>query len=1012
MESTLYTFFQAGPLSSAEVLAFRVERRLGQPPFAEIDVRSADPFEPDDLLGHAARLVFGREEPEHTFDGVVEGVTIVATPEDDTPRGHVHRLTVASHLGLLAHEHDCRIFQDKDVREIVTELLGSLGLPPARQSWSLVAKYPKRPYCVEYNESAAAFVSRLLEEEGIFFTTESGESGEVLVFEDDSTVARPIEGERTLRHRPQAGLLAPGDSVGFLTERHRTQSGKVVLRDHDFEKPDLDLTVSREADADTDLELYDYPGLYTDPAQGARLAEVRLQARQAERATLEFESACPRLVPGRWFELLEAPRSLDGEYFVTSAVHELKEGRYSVHATAIPKKVKYRAPQVTPRPVIRGPQTATVVAPKGSPAEEIHTDELGRCKVLFHWDRYGASDDTASHWMRVAQLQTSGSMILPRVGWEVIVEFAEGNPDRPIITGRVYNGRYMPPYALPEGKSRTALQTASSPGGGGRNEIRLEDKAGSEEISIRSQKNTTLATGNNKTRSVAVNETKNVGVNSELTVGANQTVKVTNGYLDTVKGAHSLSVGGDRNVEVNAVYALASGGASTTNVGGNQMEMDGNPIKALLALAVKAAKAAVEKQVEQALAALDKAVSDKVEQVMGPIESLQEKASAVGAAMQAVSNGDLSGAADALTGAGMLPSAGDIGSSIGGSPVGGGDGGGGGGAGKGGADTGGSATKGGAETGGTASKQKKGASAAAGAGDTGSSAGGSGAGAGGATDPGAYGGGSGKAKKAGGGAAAGGDAGGGDGGGAATKNKKGQGGGTDKGAGLDSVLGGGSVTSALGLDDFIGGALNTATDELDDLLGLGGAGGGGSSEANKAGPDGGVGGNSGADSATGPGHAVLMCASTHAETVGSLKATIAAAGIHTVVNGARTQDIGAAHVEVVGGTRAESCLSCKTEEAVGLVVVSGAAEAEMVGGTRSTMVGGAIVEKVGDACVVQAGGKAMLVGAFHKVDASGAIVFKCGGSEVVIDGGGITLKAAAVTITAGTIQLTQSVSEA
>src|SRR5262249_7164473 len=157
-------------------------------------------------------------------------------------------------------------------------------------------------------------------------------------------------------------------------------------------------------------------------------------------------------------------------------------------------------------------------------------DKHGRVKVRLHWDRYAKNDDTASCWMRTSQQQTSGSMILPRVGWEVIVEFLEGNPDRPIVTGRMYNGKFMPPYALPEGKSRTAIKTHTSPGGKGINEIRMEDKAGSEEVKIASQKDTTLATANNKTTAIAANGTKNVKVNSTITVGADQTVKVTNGY--------------------------------------------------------------------------------------------------------------------------------------------------------------------------------------------------------------------------------------------------------------------------------------------------------------------------------------------------------------------------------------------------------------------------------------------------------------------------------------------------
>jgi type VI secretion system secreted protein VgrG len=272
-----------------------------------------------------------------------------------------------------------------------------------------------------------------------------------------------------------------------------------------------------------------------------------------------------------------------------------------------------------------------------------------------HWDRYGKPDDTASCWIRTAQLQTSGSMVLPRVGWEVIVEFLEGNPDRPLVTGRVYNARFMPPYALPEGKSRTAIQTASSPGGSGRNEIRMEDKAGAEEMHVGAQKDTTLVTANDKTVSVAVDASKDVKVDSTTTIGADQTIQVTNGYQSTVKAAQTVSVGGNRTVEVNAVYGLTSGGASATSVGGTHFEMDGSPLQALLALAVKAATEAAQAEAQQALQQLDQAVQAKVDQVMGPIHQIQQQAESVKAGMDAVSNGNLAGAADAFGAAAGMP---------------------------------------------------------------------------------------------------------------------------------------------------------------------------------------------------------------------------------------------------------------------------------------------------------------------------------------------------------------------
>jgi type VI secretion system secreted protein VgrG len=910
----LSVFFQAGPIESFDVAGLHVERRLGAVAEAEVIVRSPTYAEPDDLLGLPARVAFGHGEADHQLDGVVTSAAIVMSPQESTTDENVvYQVRVSSALALLERQVDCCIFQDKDVKEIVSQVLDLLGVPVKQQSWRLSGSYPKREYCVQYNESALAFVSRLLEEEGIFFFSDKGDAGELLVFEDDSTLADPLDGESKVRFRHGAGLEGDDESVGLITERHRTATGKVTLRDYDFKRPQLDLTSTAAASEGADLEVYDYPGLYVEPKDGKRLAQVRLEALQAERLTLELESDCPRLVAGRWLELVEAPNELDGQYLITGVVHDLAHGVYRAVATVIPKKVKFRTPQRTPRPIIDGPQTAVVVAPPGAADEEIHTDKLGRCKVRFHWDRYAQNDDTDTFWMRVSQQQTSGSMILPRVGWEVIVEYLEGNPDRPLITGRVYNGRYMPPYALPEGKSRTALKTSSSPGGGGTNEIRMEDKAGSEEVKIASQKDTTLATANNKTTAIAVNATKVVKVDSTLTVGADQTVKITNGYENTVKAAQSALVGGNRTVEINAVYGLTSGGASATSVGGKQFEMDGDPIKALLALAVKAVTDAAKAEAASAMQQLDQAVSSKVNQVMGPINDVMSKANDVGAAMNAVSQGNLGAAASAVSAASGIPTPPAVGAAIQ-------------------------------------------AASAAGVGN--------GSGAAGPVPS------------------------------------------------LPSLPSLDHASSQFGLDSLINGALDAGADKLGSALGLGGAAGGGSSAANVAGPAGALGSNSAGDSATGPGYAINECSATHAEKVGSLKVTIAAAGIHTTIKGARTHKVGAARVELVGGTRAETCTADKTEKALGLVVLSKGAEEETVSGARSTMVGGAILEKIGGSHTVSATGKAIFVGAFHKIDASGSISFKCGSSEVVIDGGGIAIKSKLVTITGPNVTLTKTTSEA
>jgi type VI secretion system secreted protein VgrG len=889
---TLSTLFRAEAIESRDVVGFRVERRLGLVTTAEVELRSAIYVDPDELLGSPAYLAFGRGGPEHEMHGVVTDVEIAATPANDGVRGTSYRIQLTSWMGLLEREVDCRIFQDQDVKEIVSAVLRGAGIDEQRQSWRLVSSYPKRMYCVQYNESSLAFVSRLLEEEGITFHAEAGDAGEIVVFEDDSTASDPIDGNKEVPYRFGAGLDGVEDAICVLVRRCRTATGKVVLRDYDFEAPEIDQTVTAAADTDADLEVYDVPGRYTERREGERLARVRLEALQAERACLALDSGCARLTAGRWFTLVDAPDELDGDHFITSAVHELRDGMYLVRATSVPRTVRYRSPQRTPAPIIEGPQTAVIVAPKGAPVEDIHTDAHGRCKVKFHWDRHGESDDTASCWIRVAQPQASGAIFLPRVGWEVIVEFLEGNPDRPVVTGRVFNGRFRPPYALPDAKSRSALRTSSSPGGSGANEIRLEDKAGHEEISIRSQRNTTFATANDKTRSTGVDESKSVKVDARLAVGADQKIQVTNGYLATIDGAQTTSVGGNRSVQVNAVYGLTAKGASATTVGGTQKEMTGNPASALLSLAASAPTEAAKAEARRALAALDRTAVAKVNQMMLPVHALESQLGELGAAMDAMDVGDMGATTKALDAVASLPSPAAFGASLG--------------------------------------------------------------------------------------AAVGGPAASGDGSG--------------------------------WFDALLGGAMNAGSARPGNASGAGAGGGAGPSGTPGATEEGASASSSASDSAAGPGHSVNVCASTHDETVGGMKATIAAAGIHTTVGGARSQRIGAARIELVAGTRAETCLADKTEQAAGLVVVSGAAEAETVGGSRTTMVGGAVVDRIGGSHAVMAGGKGMFIGAFHKVDAAGAIVFKCGPSEVVIDGGGVTIKAGLVTITAPNVRLKRNVS--
>ncbi len=659
--------FNLGGKAAVTVLSFTEQHVLGVPCEATVSFLFSDSQKLDDLVGQQAVLEYMVDEDAQprVFGGIVESISVEGSSQAGFQgRTFQYEARVVSLARLLDRSRQTRIFQALDVKGIVAQMLTNNGIASDKQEWKLSGSYPVRDYCVQYQESDLAFVSRLLEQEGIYFGSRfDPQKGELLFFADDSTAALPIDGDEKLPFRRRSGVHVEGDHVHDAGERQRVVSDKFTLRDFNFETPQVDLTC-QAVDGAGSLEVYDYPGGYGLKADGSRLATARLEAELATRHTMTVEAECTRISVGRSFDL-EGTGALevDGKWFVVSVVHEFDHGdgehpaTYVVRAEVVPSAVKYRPPRVTPKPVIEGPQTAKIVGPAGTAVEGIHTDEHGRVKVKFAWDLADAEDDKATFWMRTSQLQTSGSMILPRWDWEVIVEFLEGDPDRPIVSGRAYNGQYMPPYELPAGKTRTAFKTVSTPGGGGANEIRFEDKSGSEEIMIHSQFDTNITVANDKTKDVGNSETQNVKVNSTMSVGANQTVKITKGSESSVGSNQSVTVGGNRSVGVNAVTTQNIAGKSTNSVGGNQMEMIGNPLEAILALAVERAAEVATAKANEALKHVEKAVQGKLDQAMGPIKTMTDQAKALGDNMNKVAGGNLGAVGGLLAGATALPTA-------------------------------------------------------------------------------------------------------------------------------------------------------------------------------------------------------------------------------------------------------------------------------------------------------------------------------------------------------------------
>lgn len=921
------------------VVGFRLQHLAGRPLEVEAEIGFATYQPIQAIIGKPARLDFAHPGGEpHTVHGIVASARVIGTSAAGGGGGATRwRLRIVSPLALLDGSVTSRIFQDKSAKDVVAEVLAEHGIE--KVEWRLVGpELPVRANCVQYQESDLAFVSRLLEHEGVYSFVESGDDGDTLVFADDSTVAAAMPGDPELVARPRSGMGGETDGVFQVRERQRVRSGKFVLRDYDFLRPALDLTSTAEGEHYGRLEVYDYPGEYVEPSDGERLAKVRLEEANVEAHVLEVQAVCARLAVGQKVTL-SGTADVDGDYFVFAVDHHYRYGstqrevarggagersHYDVNARLLPIASRFRPARRTPKPTIPGPQTAMVVAPAGSPGESIHCDEHARCKVKFHWDRSEALDDKASAWVRVAQLQTSGSMMLPRIGWEVIVEFLEGNPDRPVVTGRFYNGALMPPYALPEGKTRTSVRTQSTPGGGGSNEIRFEDKAGSEEVMIHAQYDMKVAVANNAKTTVGNNETRVVKNNAQMGVGGGQTTKITKGNQGTIGGSQTVTVGGNRSVEVNAVAALTAHGNATTSVGGDQFEMDGNPLEAMLALAAQAAAEFATAMANNAIAAVRGQVDGAINQVMGPVNQLNAQAEQLGSSMQAIAGGDLSGVAGMAGAATGIPGAGEMAASMAAPPAGGGGGGGGGAAGPPGAPS-----------------PVAQANAAI--------------------------------------------------------------------AGQNNAL---QAMAQGAASQAIARGAGMAQGAIADALGLGGSGsGGGQSGDNAAGPEGDVPGIDATDRAKGPGHTIAKVGGAHEEKVGTAKVTAALTSIDTNVTGARSTKVGAATLQLAIGNYAEKVGGGKSENALGLVVLSKAGESESIGGAKDTKVGGAIIDKLKGSHTVTASGDATFIGAFHKIEAKTAIVFKCGGSTVTITSGGVTIESPMITFMAPKIQLPKKVTE-
>jgi len=558
------------------------------------------------LFSYTLRIVC--EDAELDFDAIVgRPVVLTFLGEDESVSRHVHAMVVhieqigqgkrlatyelrlAPQAWLLTQRADCRIFQNTSVPDIIKEVLTAAGLPSDRFKFSVKATYPPRDYCVQYRESDFEFISRLMEEEGIFYFFQHNlmgkDVGHVMVFTDHSTIHKTISGKATVLYHPSTTGIKTEDSVFPFSFRQGVRSGSVVLKDFDFRKPVLKLKPKQKHTVDDQLEVYDFPGRLDSGSDGDRLAKVRLEGLQVPRKMGEGESDCLRFIAGYYFTLDEHPReSLNQEYLLTRIEtwirqpQVLEEGAgmepavYQNRFSCIPAIVQFRSAQITPKPIVHGVQTAIVVGPAG---EEIYPDEYARVKVQFHWDRKGKNDEKSSCWIRVSQLWAGagwGAMFIPRMGHEVIVDFVEGDPDRPIITGRVYHGTNKPPYKLPDERTKSTIKSNSSKGGGGSNELRFEDKKGSEEVYLHGQKDWTIKIENDKNQDVGHDETLHVGNDRTKNVDHDQSETIGNDKSINVGHNHTESIGDNATISVGKNSDITIGKNQSIQVGERQSE--------------------------------------------------------------------------------------------------------------------------------------------------------------------------------------------------------------------------------------------------------------------------------------------------------------------------------------------------------------------------------------------------------------------------------------------------------
>ncbi len=511
--TTRFTFDLIGSSEELRVLEFTGKESISKPFEYKLTLATKnDLLTPEQFMGQSGLLTFVAQEQNELLHGDI------AQFEQSGEQGDflLFQLTLVPRFWFMKKRHNHRIFQELSVPQIIETVFNDAGINPDDYELRLASDYSPREYCVQYGESEFDFVSRLMEEHGLHYHFEHHLDKHIIVIADHTAAFPFIQTDNAVQYHPIDSLNADREVIHRFHKRFQVRPGSTHFREYSFKTPLDRLNNQQQAEHDTALEDYHFPGDY-DPKKsalkfsGIKKTELKLQQHQTPREESELSSNCQRLRAGLRFELYDNPNgSYNQQYLLTYIEHtgtqpqsldEYGAGNassYQNDAKCIPAITPYKAPIKHKKPILVGYQSSVVTGPSG---EEIYTNEHAQSKVQFPWDREAQQDENSSCWLRSSQIWAGknwGSLILPRMGQEAKVGFIHGDPDRPMITGRVYNERQKPPYGLPKNKTRSTYKTNSTLGGKGYNEIRIEDRKTQEQVYFHAEKDLDIRAKNDR----------------------------------------------------------------------------------------------------------------------------------------------------------------------------------------------------------------------------------------------------------------------------------------------------------------------------------------------------------------------------------------------------------------------------------------------------------------------------------------------------------------------------------